>query len=433
MADSKHSEKTNWWVSVDLTTIFVVCVLGIGMYWAKMEYDARAEGERRAAEKIRLEKEEKEQRLAEKIAQEELLRKERLEQSKKEIAEKQAEVLRLRAAVLNPPETPPVEPAKTPEASPAPIAAPQPRAGGLDGDNIDVLRDRGLQLLKESEANPDAIVDAARALASAALLYEKKGDETQAVDTNGFLYWCKKKMTLVQLQALSQKDSNGAALATRLLISVDPVPNSKAAVYLMRADAFANAHADEHLLNAIRYFEVAERFRGTDISLQAQDKSLKEMQLAASAPKTPATPAPAKATDARPTMESLVEERASVQKNADTLIEQPYQEYIHTFEDVTRKIQGQEPAMRAASMVASRDPFGHTTQRFDQNAYNKQYASVVNQFRPILDLAWKKVEVKREVFIAPYRAVARDTPTPEAKRRLQFALEVYEQQYKKKH
>jgi hypothetical protein len=51
---------------------------------------------------------------------------------------------------------------------------------------------------------------------------------------------------------------------------------SEAADYFAKAEAFAAAHPAEHLKLAIRYFEVASRFAGTQAAMDAQKRSLDE-------------------------------------------------------------------------------------------------------------------------------------------------------------
>ena len=60
-----------------------------------------------------------------------------------------------------------------------------------------------------------------------------------------------------------------------------------------RAEVFAQKHSDDHLLIAIRFYEVADRFKGSEQSFNAQDRSLKE-QLLAQADVLKATKAPPK-------------------------------------------------------------------------------------------------------------------------------------------
>jgi hypothetical protein len=180
----------------------------------------------------------------------------------------------------------------TPTVPAAPINPPSARstrpltAGDVVGARYQC--DRGKELLKESEASPDTIVEAAQAFVLAAEVFERVGNENGATEANSFLYWCKKKMNQAQIQALIKLED--PSVATRLDNVVKEVPVEKAQAYLARADAFAAANPDEHLLIAIRYFEVADRFNGTEISLQALNRSFKEMQLAASTRPAAAVP-----------------------------------------------------------------------------------------------------------------------------------------------
>ncbi|HLX64882.1 MAG TPA: hypothetical protein VKX17_26660 [Planctomycetota bacterium] len=145
----------------------------------------------------------------------------------------------------------------------------------IRGEDADQLRETGIAALKDSETNPHSIVLAARCFAKAAVLYSAAKNETQNVEMNSFLYWCKKKMSLKDIEEF--RNAGEAEIAEKLT-SVEKTVPAPADVqkWLERADSFAAAHPDEHLLIAIRYFEVADRFKGTDQSFTAQDRSLKE-------------------------------------------------------------------------------------------------------------------------------------------------------------
>ncbi len=161
-------------------------------------------------------------------------------------------------------------------------------------DDAADLHKKGIEALKESQTNPEAIVTAARYFAQAAALYEAQKNEALAVETNSYLYWCKKKMTLADIDAFVKGD---AALGERLKILEKAPAPAEAQAWFDRAETFARTHAAEHLLNAIRYFEVADRFKNDDVGRAAMSKSLAELQMI----KTPA------ATGAKPIAEKPVE------------------------------------------------------------------------------------------------------------------------------
>src|SRR5262249_51548851 len=122
------------------------------------------------------------------------------------------------------------------------------------------------------------VVSAAIYFGQAADAYQAAGNTDKATEMNSFLYWCKKKMTLAQMDAfLKGGDAVNAAVAKRLNEVDAAAPANEAQMFFNRA--YAYAHPNEHLLIAVRFYEIADRFKGTDLSLQAQDRSLKEMTL----------------------------------------------------------------------------------------------------------------------------------------------------------
>ena len=153
--------------------------------------------------------------------------------------------------------------------------------------------EQGVLALQESQKNPRKIVEAARHFTKAAELYEKNGNESGAVEMNSYLYWCKKKMTLADIESFLK---GGEVVVANRLKAVEErkIEKSDAQAWYDRAETFAKAKPAEHYLIAARFFEVADRFVGTEVSLKAQRKSLEEMQIAQVAP-TPrkAEPAPA--------------------------------------------------------------------------------------------------------------------------------------------
>jgi len=146
-------------------------------------------------------------------------------------------------------------------------------------ENAETLCREGLDALQASKTDPNAIVVAARKFAAAAAIYEGQGEEKKCVEMNSFLYWCKKKMTSKNMdEFISTPD--GAKVASKLEEAAKPVPASEAQAYYDRAEKFAADNATEYFAIAVRYFEVADRFAGTQISLEAQRKSLDAQQLA---------------------------------------------------------------------------------------------------------------------------------------------------------
>ncbi len=148
-------------------------------------------------------------------------------------------------------------------------------APALLAEDADEVRERGVTALKESQANPRSIVEAARLFVKAGELYNTAGNEEKVVEMNSFLYWCKKKMTLEDIDAFTK---GGEAHVTSKLAAVEKdAPKDDAQKWFDRAEQFAKKYPGEHLLIAVRFFEVADRFKGSDPALQAMDRSLKEL------------------------------------------------------------------------------------------------------------------------------------------------------------
>ncbi len=151
-------------------------------------------------------------------------------------------------------------------------------ASALHAEDADEVRDRGISALKESQTNPRAIVDAARLFVKAGELYNTAGNEEKVVEMNSYLYWCKKKMTLDDIEAFTK---GGEVAVTGKLAALEKIipKTDDAQKWFDRADQFAKKYPNEHLLIAVRFYEVADRFKGSDASLKAQDRSLKEQLL----------------------------------------------------------------------------------------------------------------------------------------------------------
>ena len=145
----------------------------------------------------------------------------------------------------------------------------------LHAEDADEAREKGIAALKDSQTNPHAIVEAARFFVKAAALYGDAGNEEKNVEMNSFLYWCKKKMTLEDIEQFTK---GGEAAVTSKLAAVEKAaPKAdEAQKWFDRAEQFAKKNPDEHLLIAIRFYEVADRFKGSDAGLAALDRSLKE-------------------------------------------------------------------------------------------------------------------------------------------------------------
>jgi len=145
-------------------------------------------------------------------------------------------------------------------------------------EDVAEIREKGIRALKESESNPRSIVEAARAFLKAADLYTAAGNDEQATEMNSFLYWCKKKMTLQDIEQFTK--SGNTAIVEKLEAVEKIAPKAdEAQKWFDRAEKYAKDNPNEHYLIAVRFFEVASRFIGTKESIAAQERSLKEQGL----------------------------------------------------------------------------------------------------------------------------------------------------------
>ncbi|MHC4199458.1 MAG: PEGA domain-containing protein [Planctomycetota bacterium] len=130
-----------------------------------------------------------------------------------------------------------------------------------------------VRLLHESRSDRSKIFEAARRLARVAATLP--ADSPALTGINSMLYWLKKTMTVDEARRFAASNATAARKATE--IAERKVNQADASVWLSAADEYAKRTTDS-FLKAIRYFEVADRFKGTPESLVAQEKSLSLMR-----------------------------------------------------------------------------------------------------------------------------------------------------------
>ncbi len=129
----------------------------------------------------------------------------------------------------------------------------------------------GLVALRASDNDPAQSVPAALAFAQALDLYRKAGDVDGITEMQANIFWCRKRMSLEQLQAyIASRAQDAPAAATIQAELLREVPAGEAATMLQRAQAWRLAHPDAHLQSVIRFSEVVDRFPGTDQAATAQ-------------------------------------------------------------------------------------------------------------------------------------------------------------------
>jgi hypothetical protein len=143
--------------------------------------------------------------------------------------------------------------------------------------DADALLVEGSHLLRKAiDGDSASLVPAAKLFAKASALHQAAGNDEGARQANALLYWSKKRMTLVDIEAF-QKGTDAVARASMARVT-EKVPLSQARKYYQSAVDFARYKSNDQLLIAVRFFEVADRFAGTEVSLEAQRRSLDAMQ-----------------------------------------------------------------------------------------------------------------------------------------------------------
>jgi hypothetical protein len=141
---------------------------------------------------------------------------------------------------------------------------------------------QGMDAMRESNAEPKRIVDAAIDFGAALAYYNKVQNVDKVCDLQANIFWCKKRMNLDSLNDyVAQKHQDASlksAFATVEQVAATTVPASEAQAYFDRAQAFADKHPDDPLQISIHFFEVAERFQGSEISIKSQRLSLDAQQ-----------------------------------------------------------------------------------------------------------------------------------------------------------
>lgn len=143
------------------------------------------------------------------------------------------------------------------------------------------LKTKGIDALRAAQADPDQIVVAARFLSQAADALIADGKDAEAEEVNACLFWAKKKMTIQQIDMFLAKGNGVAKAAVAKMEAVEKteVKPEDGKAWLAKVDGYAETQKDGFLV-AVRYFEVASRFKGTPEGEQALEKSLKFLQQA---------------------------------------------------------------------------------------------------------------------------------------------------------
>jgi|GEM_PF-3108129 hypothetical protein len=166
---------------------------------------------------------------------------------------------------------------------PGPVNAPTTASSGQIGQKeAEELVIAGKQAMQDSNNDPSRSVAAAVAFSKAIKFYEATGDVDKVCDLEANIFWCKKRMNVDDVKnflALKGGDKSVTdALAKADAVASKEIPKTEAKNYFDRAEKYAKDHPDDYEQISVHYFEVAERFVGTDLSLKAQKLSLDAQQ-----------------------------------------------------------------------------------------------------------------------------------------------------------
>jgi len=184
---------------------------------------------------------------------------------------------------ITPPVAPPaVPPVKQPPVAAAPVSPAAHTATTISQKVAEQLVASGRVAMQESNDIPSRSVAAAVAFSKAIKYYEATGDVDRVCDLEANIFWCKKRMAIDDVKAFvalkADDRSITEALATADAVATKDIPKAEAAHYLERANAYAKDHPGDFEQISVRYFEVAERFVGTEVSITAQKLSLEAQQ-----------------------------------------------------------------------------------------------------------------------------------------------------------
>lgn len=141
------------------------------------------------------------------------------------------------------------------------------------GESSESIFQEGVTLMtKAALGDAEKVAPAIKAFVDAGARYEKAANTSAVQAVNANLYWLRKQWTTEQINAFAA-DLENAPAAMKLGEVGRPIDVSEAKNYFDRAAAFAQEHPSDHLLIAIRYFEIAGRFALTPSGVEAGKRS----------------------------------------------------------------------------------------------------------------------------------------------------------------
>jgi hypothetical protein len=132
--------------------------------------------------------------------------------------------------------------------------------------------EKAVACLRDAQNDHSKLIPAIKLLGELAESCEHDGNQEMAANVNSCLYWARKKMTLKDIEMLQHPNA-----LSRLDAAAKPIPIDGAKAMFEKATEFVATH-DDPLMAAIRYFEIADRFKNHDVGRTAMDLSLKFMQ-----------------------------------------------------------------------------------------------------------------------------------------------------------
>ena len=153
-------------------------------------------------------------------------------------------------------------------------------------EDADRLMDQAVKLMEAANDDSSKSVDAAVLLVEARDIYQELGDWENVREANAYIFYCKKKMNIHDLDRYVERTQSNKQDAEKAIAVVDTVVNekidgTKAQEYFKAAESFASAYPESHFKIHMRYLEVAERFADANPSVASKATRLSSEALQA--------------------------------------------------------------------------------------------------------------------------------------------------------
>lgn len=193
------------------------------------------------------------------------------------------------------------------------VVAGSGRGPAEEFSQADALREMGLRILREAPGDSQALLRAARPLALAANLYGIQASEELGAQMRACLYYCRKKINPQQLEKYRLQGGETAEQVVRQMQQAleAKLTEADAQKSFERAGALLQAEPTQTVLAGVLFYEIADRFKDTELGRQAQERSTALLQAPRNAVSIAPSPAPARLPPPEPARQR--EEESAIQ------------------------------------------------------------------------------------------------------------------------